>query len=179
MVQVQKQSQKVIVNINEKKTSKRRKRVRRKREGKRTGVDTVAPLQFIPPIMITPFGEVHKSQPNPLLNEPIRDASFIREVRKDYYQPVEKIPETEVLKTPEKSPQSEEYGSSALMRDYSQDKVQAGSSAFTYGSPQTPEIFPSEISFTNENPLVAGTGGGAFRQQLGEDTPKEVAKKKG
>lgn len=74
MVQIQKQGQKVIVNINEKKPTKRRKRTK-KGDLKKGGANSFSnPYPFVPPIVITPFGEVHKPfQPNPIMRDPILD----------------------------------------------------------------------------------------------------------
>ena len=68
MVQIQKQGQKVVVNIHEKKSTVR-KRKRSKKSGVKKGVSSVYP--FVPPIVITPFGDVHKPPPTPYMPNPI------------------------------------------------------------------------------------------------------------
>ena len=74
MVQIQKQGQKVVVNIHEKKSTVR-KRKRSKKSGVKKGVSSVYP--FVPPIVITPFGDVHKPPPTPYMPNPItRDVTL-------------------------------------------------------------------------------------------------------
>ena len=75
MVQIQKQGQKVIVNINEKKnTVKRKRRAKRtKRDGNKIGVSQISnnPYPFVPPIVITPFGNNPQYQSNPQPTNPL------------------------------------------------------------------------------------------------------------
>ena len=74
MVQIQKQGQKVVVNIHEKKSTVR-KRKRSKKSDVKKGVSSVYP--FVPPIVITPFGDVHKPPPTPYMPNPItRDVTL-------------------------------------------------------------------------------------------------------